>query len=46
MQDREIGGFIRAVLGQALVNTFPSLGSRFLIVQELDYNNGKSVVSV
>jgi hypothetical protein len=32
-------------LGNASVNTFPLLGSRFLIMQQLDYNNGRAVFS-
>jgi hypothetical protein len=32
-------------LGNGLVNTFPLLGSRFLIMQQLDYNNGRVVFS-
>jgi hypothetical protein len=30
-------------LGNDSINTFPLLGSRFLIMQQLDYNNGKGV---
>jgi hypothetical protein len=33
-------------LGNGSVNTYPLLGSRFLIMQQLDYNNGKSVFSM
>jgi hypothetical protein len=38
--DSEMGGYIRAVLGNGSVNTFPLLCSRFLIMQQLDCNNG------
>jgi hypothetical protein len=30
-------------LGNGSVNTFPLLGSRFLIMQQLDYNSGRAV---
>jgi hypothetical protein len=30
-------------LGNGSVNTFPLLGSRFLIIQQLNYNNGTAV---
>jgi hypothetical protein len=33
----------RPFLGNSSVNTFPLLGSRFLIMQQLDYNNGNGV---
>jgi hypothetical protein len=33
----------RPSLGNGSVNTFPLLGSRFLIMQQLDYNNGNGV---
>jgi hypothetical protein len=33
-------------LGNSWVNTFPLLGSRFLIMQQLDYNNGNEVFSM
>jgi hypothetical protein len=32
-------------LGNGSVNTFPLLSSRFLIMQQLDYNIGKAVFS-
>jgi hypothetical protein len=32
-------------LGNGSVNTFPLLGSRFLIMQQLDYNSGRAVFS-
>jgi hypothetical protein len=32
-------------LGNGSVNTFPLLGSRFLIMQQLDYNNRRDVIS-
>jgi hypothetical protein len=32
-------------LGSGSVNTFPLLGSRFLIMQQLDYNNGRAAFS-
>jgi ribose 1,5-bisphosphokinase PhnN len=32
-------------LGNGSVNTFPLLGRRFLIMQQLDYNNGRAVLS-
>lgn len=33
-------------LGNDLVNIFPLLGSRFLIMQQWDYNIGRAVFSV
>jgi hypothetical protein len=33
-------------LDNGLVNTFPLLGSRFLIMKQLDYNNGRTVFYV
>jgi hypothetical protein len=33
-------------LGNTLVNMFPFLGSRFLIMQQLDYNNERAVFYV
>jgi hypothetical protein len=33
-------------LGNGSVNTFPLLGSRFLITQQLDYNNRRAVFYV
>jgi hypothetical protein len=33
----------RLFLGNSSINMFPLLGSRFLITQELDYNNGNGV---
>jgi hypothetical protein len=33
-------------LGNGSVNTFPLLGSRLLIIQQLDYNNGRYVFSI
>jgi hypothetical protein len=33
-------------LGKGLGNTFLLLGSRFLIMQHLDYNNGRAVFSM
>jgi hypothetical protein len=33
----------RPFLGNGSVNSFPLLGSRFLIMQQLDYNNGNGV---
>jgi hypothetical protein len=33
-------------LGNSSVNTFPLLGSRLLIMQHLDYNNGRAVFYV
>jgi hypothetical protein len=33
-------------LGNGLVNTFLFLGSRFLIMQQLDYNNERAMFSV
>jgi hypothetical protein len=33
-------------LGNGSANTFPLLGVRFLIIQQLDYNNGRAVFSV
>jgi hypothetical protein len=36
----------RPFLGNGSVNTFPLLGSRFLIMQQLDYNNGNGVFSM
>jgi hypothetical protein len=33
-------------LGNGAVNTLPFLGSRFLIMQQLDYNNGRDVFSI
>jgi hypothetical protein len=33
----------RSFLGNGSVNTFPLLGSRFLIMQQLDYNSGNRV---
>jgi hypothetical protein len=47
-----MGGYTRAVSGQWLGKHVPAkqtmeqcwlLGSRFLIMQQLDYNNGKAV---
>jgi hypothetical protein len=35
----------RPLLRNGSVNTFPLLGSRFLIMQQLDYNNGRVVFS-
>jgi hypothetical protein len=32
-------------LGNGLVNTFPLLASRSLIIKQLDYNNGRAVFS-
>jgi hypothetical protein len=32
-------------LGNGSVNTFPLLGNRFLIMQQLDYNSGRAVFS-
>jgi hypothetical protein len=32
-------------LGNGSVNTFPLLDSRFLIMQQFDYNNGTAVFS-
>jgi hypothetical protein len=40
-----MGGYRRAVSGKGLENTFPLLGSRFLIMQQIDYNNGRAVFS-
>jgi hypothetical protein len=34
---------VATVTGQRLGNTLPLLGSRFLIMQQLDYNNGNWV---
>jgi hypothetical protein len=42
---REMGGYTRAVSGQRLVKYVPLLSSRFLIMQQLDYNNGRAVIS-
>jgi hypothetical protein len=36
----------RPFLGSGSVNTFPLLGRRFLIMQQLDYNNGRTVFSM
>jgi hypothetical protein len=36
----------RQFLGSSVVNTFMLLGSRFLIMQPLRYNSGRSVFSV
>jgi hypothetical protein len=36
----------RPFLGIGSVNTFPLLGSTFLIMQQLDYNNGNGVFSM
>jgi hypothetical protein len=36
----------RLFLGSGLINTFLLLGSRFLIMQQLDYNNGNGMFSV
>jgi hypothetical protein len=33
-------------LGNGLVNTFPLLGSRILIMQQLNYNNERAVFYV
>jgi hypothetical protein len=49
--DREMGGYIRAVSGPRLDKHVPAkqttgrpfLGSRFLIMQQLDYINGRIV---
>jgi hypothetical protein len=41
-----MGGYTRAFPGNGSVNTFPLLGSRFLIMQQLDHNNGKIVFSL
>jgi hypothetical protein len=44
--DREMGGYTWAVSGQRLCKTFPFLGSRFLIKQQLNSNNGRPVFSM
>jgi hypothetical protein len=36
----------RPFLGNGWVNIFPLLGSRFLIMQQLDYNSGRAVYSM
>jgi hypothetical protein len=40
-----MGGYTRAFYGNGSVNTFPFLGSRFLIIKQLNYNNGIAVFS-
>jgi hypothetical protein len=48
-----MGGYTRAVSGQQLVKHVPAkkteqcqlMGRRFLIMQPVDYNNGKAVFS-
>jgi hypothetical protein len=45
MQRLQDGQIPRPFLGNGLVNTFLLLGSRFLITQLLDYNNGRTVFS-
>jgi hypothetical protein len=34
------------LLGNGSVNTFPLIGSRSLLMQQLDYNNGRDVFYV
>jgi hypothetical protein len=41
-----MGGYSRAVLGNGSINTFLFLGGRFLIMQQLDYNNRRAVFSM
>jgi hypothetical protein len=45
MQRSRDGRYTRAILINGSVNTFPLLGSRFLIMQQLYYNNGRAVFS-
>jgi hypothetical protein len=44
--DREMGDIAGCFLGTGSVNTFSLLGSRFLIMRQLDHNNGRVVFIV
>jgi hypothetical protein len=44
--EREMGGYTRAISRQQLGKHVPMLGTRFLIMQWLDCNNGRAVFSM